>query len=95
MAKASEPPIVLVEWDDAHMEGWWVDGDPQAPEPDLVRSVGWLVHKTRRHLVLVQSRTDGQQHHSNPSCTGFCAGFFLRRPRSLRSTSFLVSVSSE
>jgi len=61
VAKASkEPPIVLVEWDDAHMEGWWVDGDPQAPEPDLVRSVGWLVHKTRRHLVLVQSRTDGQ-----------------------------------
>lgn len=60
MAKASDPPIVEVEWDDAHMAGWWQDGEPEPPEPDLVRSVGYLVHKTRKHLVLIQSRTEGQ-----------------------------------
>ena len=53
-------PIVLVEWDDAHMEGWWIDGAPQAPTPTLVRSVGYLTHKTRQHIVLVQSLSDGQ-----------------------------------
>lgn len=52
--------IVLVEWDDAHMEGWWIDGVPEAPTPTLVQSVGWLAHKTRKHLVLVQSMSDGQ-----------------------------------
>lgn len=52
--------IVLVEWDDAHMEGWWIDGAPGAPAPSLVQSVGWLAHKTRQHIVLVQSLTEGQ-----------------------------------
>lgn len=55
-----KPTIVLVEWDDAHMEGWWIDGAPEAPTPTIVQSVGWLAHKTRKHLVLVQSMSDGQ-----------------------------------
>ena len=53
------PKIVLVEWDDAHMAGWWQDGSPAKPEPDLVRSVGFLAHKTPKHIVLVQSLTEG------------------------------------
>lgn len=60
MSKRKPPKIAVVEWDDAHMEGWWIDGAARPPVPEIVRSVGWLVHKTAKHLVLVQSLTEGQ-----------------------------------
>lgn len=47
--------IVLVEWDDAAMEGHWIDGHPAKPKPQIVRSIGFLAHKTKKHILLVQS----------------------------------------
>lgn len=60
-------PIVVVEWDDASMldRSHWIDGEfPAEPEESLVISVGFLVHKTRKHLMLLQSTSDTQ--HANP-----------------------------
>lgn len=53
--------IVSVVWDDATMAGWWADGDrPPEPEQALVTTVGFLARKTAKHVVVVQSKTDGQ-----------------------------------
>lgn len=58
--------IVIVEWQDATMTHHWQDGEfPSAPGSDecLVRSVGFLVHKDRQVLVLLQTTSDNQ--HAN------------------------------
>ncbi len=51
--KAKQPyPIVAVLWDDATaLDGWAAD---EEPKPCLVLSVGFLVKKTRTHLILAQ-----------------------------------------
>lgn len=62
-----KPRIVAVEWDDAVMldKSHWQDGEwPEAPEAHLCVSVGFLVHKTKHHLQLLQTTSDTQ--HANP-----------------------------
>lgn len=57
--------IVLVEWDDASMdtESHWQVGGPPVPEANLIFSVGFVVHRTQKYLVLVQSVADGSYAH--------------------------------
>jgi hypothetical protein len=47
-------PLVLVEWEDAtggNRSGWREIADMK-PRLDLVRSVGWLIHKDRRSVTI-------------------------------------------
>ena len=49
------PPLVLIEWLDAHAGRGWQTADAirQAAEPLFCRSVGWLVCETPDCKVLV------------------------------------------
>jgi hypothetical protein len=54
-------PIVLVVWDDATEIDGWSEGDDEI-KPCLVQSVGYLVRKTKHHIVLAQDiAPDGMQ----------------------------------
>lgn len=50
----SAPQMALVEWEDAHQSPPEVELAPgsRAPTPLIMRSVGWLVRKSRRAVVL-------------------------------------------
>jgi hypothetical protein len=53
--------IVMVVWDDATELDGWTDGDEEI-KPCLVYSVGYLVRKTKDHIVLAQDiAADGMQ----------------------------------
>lgn len=60
--KPKQPyPIVAVIWDDATALDGWTDGNDEL-RPCLVLSVGFLVKKTKHHIVLAQDLApDGQQ----------------------------------
>jgi hypothetical protein len=50
-------PLLLVQWHDAasfHM-GWEKLDVIAKQQPPVVRSVGWLLKRTKRHLTLVAS----------------------------------------
>ncbi len=46
-------PIVAILWDDATAVDGWSTGDDE-PKPCLVLSVGFLVKKTKHHIILAQ-----------------------------------------
>ena len=50
-------PLLLVEWHDAasNHSGWEKLTTIAKQTPPVVRSVGWLVKRTKRHLTLVAS----------------------------------------
>ena len=55
------PPIVAVLWDDATALDGWSSGHDEV-KPCHVLSVGFLVRKTKKHIVLAQDISpDGQQ----------------------------------
>ena len=48
-------PIVLVIWDDAtELKDWKEEHEEEETKPCLIRSVGYLVKKTRKHIVIAQ-----------------------------------------
>ena len=53
-------PIVAVLWDDATaLEGW---SHGEEPKPCLILSVGFLVKKTKKHIILAMDLApDGMQ----------------------------------
>lgn len=58
--KRSAYSIVAVLWDDATEVGGWGD-DEYEPKPCPILSVGFLVKRTKRHLILAQDLAhDGQ-----------------------------------
>ena len=54
MASVKRPPLVLIEWYDAiaHAPGWL---DARLVKSDLptVQSVGWMIRRTKRSIILV------------------------------------------
>ena len=56
-------PLVEVWWDDAsEMEAGWTH-EVKEPEPSLALSVGFLIHKGRKHIILALD-TDAQGQHN-------------------------------
>ena len=57
------PPIdslVLIEWDDATQPSHgWVAPDDIDPTPALCQSVGWIVHRDDRAIILAATQCDG------------------------------------
>lgn len=54
-------PIVAVLWDDATAIDGWSHGEDE-PKPCLILSVGFLVKKTKHHIILAQDLApDGMQ----------------------------------
>lgn len=54
------PPLLLVEWYDAHHEFGWMEGneDLEPVEIPLVYSVGWLLTQNEQGMRICQSWTD-------------------------------------
>lgn len=51
--------LVLIEWEDATQPiSEWIDADTVGDEPTVCRTVGWLIKKTGRTLVLAMGQTD-------------------------------------
>jgi hypothetical protein len=50
---------VLVIWEDAAHQFGWLDGEEVAVIDGLVETVGWLIDRNDRHLIVVQSLTSG------------------------------------
>jgi hypothetical protein len=57
--KASEPPLVIVEWADAEGDNRWMSAndleDFAASDTNVVRTVGWLVKRTKTDLILTST----------------------------------------
>lgn len=52
----SQPKLVLVEWEDALHEFGWLDEFPKAdPDHVMCQTVGWLMVKTKKHIVVAQT----------------------------------------
>lgn len=52
--------LVLIEWDDATQPiPEWIDAETVDTEPCVIRSIGWLVKKTGRTVVLAMAHADG------------------------------------
>lgn len=54
------PPLVIVEWVDAEGSGDWINGDEELQEfldssSNVVRTVGWLIRRTKDYLVLAST----------------------------------------
>lgn len=59
-------PLVEIWWDDAsEMEAGWSD-EVKSPEPALALSAGFLIMKTKDHVVMALD-TDEQGHHNGRS----------------------------
>ena len=58
--KVVRPPLLLVEWYDAHHEFGWMEGneDLEPVEIPLVYSVGWLLTQNEQGMRICQSWTD-------------------------------------
>jgi hypothetical protein len=54
--------LLLVMWRDAvsNHSGWAKTADVAKQQPPIVRSVGWEVRRTKRHLTLVASVMDDE-----------------------------------
>ena len=51
-------PIVEVVWDDAtELKGWKEEHEDEELKPCLILSVGFLVKKTKTHIVLAQDQS--------------------------------------
>lgn len=62
--------FVEVIWDDAKCEtGWMPENEMEEPGEEIAYSVGWLVQKTKKHLVIGASislnEDDGVYHFNN------------------------------
>lgn len=52
----SQPKLVLVEWEDALHEFGWLDEFLKAdPDHVICQTVGWLMVKTKKHIVVAQT----------------------------------------
>lgn len=52
----AKPKLVLIEWEDAAHEFGWLDEFPaDNPAPHICHTVGWLMVKTRKHVVVAQT----------------------------------------
>jgi hypothetical protein len=58
--KPERPPLLLIEWYDAHHEFGWMDGNDGLEPVDipLVYSVGWLMSQNEKGIRICQSWTD-------------------------------------
>ena len=53
--------LVRVDWVDSHFVPGWESGHEAACRPVKVRSVGWLLKKTRHGVVLSSNIVDGEE----------------------------------
>jgi len=54
-------PLAFVLWEDAYSHDDWVSLDEaKSHEPCLVKSVGWLVDESERHVTIIQSLSSGE-----------------------------------
>jgi hypothetical protein len=52
----AKPKLVLIEWEDAAHEFGWLDEFPaDNPAPHICHTVGWMMVKTRKHVVVAQT----------------------------------------
>jgi hypothetical protein len=50
------PKLVLIEWEDAEHKFGWLDELPSDnPEQVMCHTVGWLMVKTKKHVVVAQT----------------------------------------
>jgi len=51
--------LVLVEWEDAYIEGSEVwEHNPDPPKACIVKQVGWLIHQDKNRIALVAGYCD-------------------------------------
>lgn len=48
-------PLAVVEWEDAAHEFGWQEGVIPEPKTVIVRSVGYVIKRTKKHILLAQS----------------------------------------
>lgn len=52
----AQPKLVLIEWEDAQHEFGWLDAFPKDdPDHVMCQTVGWLMVKTKKHVVVAQT----------------------------------------
>lgn len=54
MSKNKRKKLVYIEWEDSTGgSGRWTDIEEMIPDPPVHKSIGWLMHETKKWIVLV------------------------------------------
>lgn len=80
----SDFPLVLITWKDAETSvGWEAIGDAQADTIPACVSVGFVIKKTRKEIVLAQTMARGELNGRITIPRGWIVGniIALRRPK--------------
>lgn len=54
----TRPSLYVVKWQDILSDSTWVGGNPEKVKPVICVTVGWVVHSSKRKVVMADSKSD-------------------------------------